>query len=461
MRNWLIDNPSVPFIRLSGLTKGRDKLMRKSVTLLFVGVLLAGCKAAVSEEPKASEAEAIASIRKFSQIYQTILNEFLEPVSEDALVDSAIAGMYEAGKLEQPTQYRPVSKPAGGKGVSLQRLGRLSAAYGDVDARSNGVSGPQLWEAAIDRMVGSLDPQSSYLDADSFAALGRSAGRVGAIGVGIKVKQESLIIDYVIPDTPADSAGLKPGEEIVEIEGESLAGKSTIDAVRMLRGYPGSEVALVMRDHGKTRSVRIIRERLTAENPKFECRFSEQNVLYIRPYGLAVGLNRALGKLMKALDGTPVGMPDRVILDLRGNSGGVLGEAVGVADLFLKSGTIATIQTRKPKDGMNFSARHGGDFEYVGQVTILVDKNTASGAELIAAALKDHQRARIIGEHTGRYGTVQTILPMRDGSAIKLTTSRVIRPSRKPLADGVEPDVGVSEENIENYSLWPIAVPCP
>ena len=435
--------------------------MRKSILLLFVGILLTGYKSAVGKEPMANEAETFASIRIFSQVYQTILNKYLEPVSEDALVDSAIAGMYEAGRVEQPTEYRPVSKQTGEKGVSLQRLGRLSAAYGDVDARSNGVSGPQLWDAAIHRMVGSLDPQSSYLDADSFAALGRSAGRVGAIGVGIKMKQESLIIDYVIPDTPADSAGLKPGEEIVEIEGESLAGKSTIDAVRMLRGDPGSEVALVLREHGKTRSVRIIRERITAEIPKFECRFSEQNVLYIRPYGLAVGLNRTLGKLMKALDGTPAGMPDSVILDLRGNSGGVLGEAVGVADLFLKSGTISTIQTRKPKDGMNFTARHGGDFEYVGKVTILVDKNTASGAELIAAALKDHQRARVIGEHTGRYGTVQTILPMRHGSAIKLTTGRIVRPSGKPLADGVEPDVSVAQENIENHSSRSAAESCP
>ena len=435
--------------------------MKKSIILLFIGFLLTGCKGAVGAEPKANEAETIASIKKFSQIYQTILNKYLDPVSEDALVDNAIAGMYEAGRMEQPVQHQPSSKPAIGKGVHLQRLGRLSAAYGDVDARSHGVSGTHLWEAAIHRMVGSLDPLSSYLDADSFAVLSLSAGRAGAIGVGFKMNQESITIDYVIPATPADSAGLKPGDEIFEIDGESLAGKSTIDTVRMLRGDPGSEVALGLRDHGKIRSERLTRERITVSIPKFECRLSEQNVLYLRPYGLAVGLNRTLGKLMKALDDNPTGMPDKVILDLRGNSGGVLGEAVGVSDLFLNSGTIATIQTRNPKDGMNFKTKPGGDFESVGQVTVLVDKNTASGAELIAAALKDHQRARIIGEHTAGYGTVQTILPMKNGSAIKLTTGRIVRPSGKPLADGVEPDVSVSQENIENYSSWPIVAPCP
>lgn len=435
--------------------------MRKSIILLFVGILLTGCKGAVREEPKANEAETIASLRKFTQVYQTILNKYLDPVSEDALVDNAIAGMYEAGGVEPPEQQQPTSKQTTGKSVYLQRLGRLSTAYRDVDARANGVSGTQLWEAAIHRMVGSLDPLSSYLDADSFAVLKRSAGRVGAIGVGIKMNQERIIIDYVIPATPADSAGLQPGDEIVEIDGESLAGKSTIDTVRMLRGEPGSEVALGLRDNGKIRLAKLIRERITTSKSTFECRLPEQNVLYIRPYGLAAGLNRTLGKLMKALSDNPAGMPEKVVLDLRGNSGGVLGEAVGVADHFLNSGTIATIQTNNPRDGMNFKTTPGGRFESVGQVRVLVDKNTASGAELIAAALQDHQRARIVGEHTGGYGTVQTILPMKNGSAIKLTTGRIVRPSGKPLADGVEPDVSVAQENIEDYSSGSVVAPCP
>jgi len=435
--------------------------MRKSIILLFVGILLTGCKGAVREEPKANEAETIASLRKFTQVYQTILNKYLDPVSEDALVDNAIAGMYEAGGVEPPEQQQPTSKQTTGKSVYLQRLGRLSAAYRDVDARANGVSGTQLWEAAIHRMVGSLDPLSSYLDADSFAVLKRSAGRVGAIGVGIKMNQERIIIDYVIPATPADSAGLQPGDEIVEIDGESLAGKSTIDTVRMLRGEPGSEVALGLRDHGKIRLAKLIRERITTSKSTFECRLPEQNVLYIRPYGLAAGLNRTLGKLMKALSDNPAGMPEKVVLDLRGNSGGVLGEAVGVADHFLNSGTIATIQTNNPRDGMNFKTTPGGRFESVGQIRVLVDKNTASGAELIAAALQDHQRAKIVGEHTGGYGTVQTILPMKNGSAIKLTTGRIVRPSGKPLADGVEPDVSVAQENIEDYSSGSVVAPCP
>lgn len=435
--------------------------MRKSIILLFVGILLTGCKGAVREEPKANEAETIASLRKFTQVYQTILNKYLDPVSEDALVDNAIAGMYEAGGVEPPEQQQPTSKQTTGKSAYLQRLGRLSTAYRDVDARANGVSGTQLWEAAIHRMVGSLDPLSSYLDADSFAVLKRSAGRVGAIGVGIKMNQERIIIDYVIPATPADSAGLQPGDEIVEIDGESLAGKSTIDTVRMLRGEPGSEVALGLRDNGKIRLAKLIRERITTSKSTFECRLPEQNVLYIRPYGLAAGLNRTLGKLMKALSDNPAGMPEKVVLDLRGNSGGVLGEAVGVADHFLNSGTIATIQTRNPRDGMNFKTTPGGRFESVGQVRVLVDKNTASGAELIAAALQDHQRAKIVGEHTGGYGTVQTILPMKNGSAIKLTTGRIVRPSGKPLADGVEPDVSVAQENIEDYSSGSVVAPCP
>lgn len=435
--------------------------MRKSIILLFVGILLTGCKGAVREEPKANEAETIASLRKFTQVYQTILNKYLDPVSEDALVDNAIAGMYEAGGVEPPEQQQPTSKQTTGKSAYLQRLGRLSTAYRDVDARANGVSGTQLWEAAIHRMVGSLDPLSSYLDADSFAVLKRSAGRVGAIGVGIKMNQERIIIDYVIPATPADSAGLQPGDEIVEIDGESLAGKSTIDTVRMLRGEPGSEVALGLRDHGKIRLAKLIRERITTSKSTFECRLPEQNVLYIRPYGLAAGLNRTLGKLMKALSDNPAGMPEKVVLDLRGNSGGVLGEAVGVADHFLNSGTIATIQTNNPRDGMNFKTTPGGRFESVGQIRVLVDKNTASGAELIAAALQDHQRAKIVGEHTGGYGTVQTILPMKNGSAIKLTTGRIVRPSGKPLADGVEPDVSVAQENIEDYSSGSVVAPCP
>lgn len=435
--------------------------MKKSIIILFIGILFTGCKGAVGAEPGANEAESIAQIRKFIQVYQTILNKYLDPVSEDALVDSAIAGMYEAGRVEQPTQILLSSKPASGENVSLQRLGRLSSAYRDVDARSNEVRGPQLWEAAIDRMVGSLDPLSSYLDADTFAALSSRGGRMGDIGVGIKMRQKRFIIDYVIPATPAESAALQSGDEIIEIDGESLEGKSTTHAIRMLRGDAGSEVVLGLRDHDRIRLAKLTRERITAAKPKFECRLPEQNVLYIRPYGLVIGLDRMLGKLMKALDDNPAGQPDKLILDLRGNSGGVLGVAVGVADLFLNAGTIASIQKHNPKDGMTFKTMPGEGFESVGKVTVLVDKYTASGAELIAAALQDNQRASIVGEHTAGYGTVQTILPMRNASAIKLTTGRIVRPSGKPLADGVEPDVSMTQEKIEDYSSGGVVAVCP
>lgn len=265
----------------------------------------------------------------------------------------------------------------------------------------------------------------------------------------------------MIPATPAESAGLQPGDEIVEIDGESLAGKSTTDVIRMLRGKAGSEVALGLRDHDRIKPAKLTRERITAAKPKFECRLPEQNVLYIRPYGLVVGLDSMLGKLMKVLDDNPAEQPDKVILDLRGNGGGVLGVAIGVADLFLNAGTIASIDTRNPKDGMNFKAKPGKGFESVAQVIVLVDKNTASGAELIAAALQDHQRARIVGEHTAGYGTVQTILPMRNGSAIKLTTGRIVRPSGKTIADGVEPDVTMAQENVEDYSSGGVVAVCP
>lgn len=433
--------------------------MTKSIILLFVGILLAGYKGAVKAEPKESEAETFASIRNFVQVYHTILEEYFEPVSEEALVDNAIAGMYEAGGLEQPSQHQPNTKAVTGRGDKLQQRMRFSAAYGDVAERSSGVSETQILEAAIDRMVGSLDPSSSYMDAESFNALKRQGDRMGTVGVGIKKSQKRFIIDYVIPATPAEAAGLQPGDEIVEIDGESLGGKSTTDAIRMLRGEAGSEVALGLRDHDGIKLAKLSRERVTAARPKFECRLPEQNVLYIRPYGLVTGLDTTLGKLMKALNDHPAGPPDTVILDLRGNGGGVLGVAAGVADLFLNAGTIASIDTRK--EGRNLKARPGEGFESVAQVIVLVDKNTASGAELIAAALQDHQRARIVGDHTAGYGTMQTILPMRNGSAIRLTTGRIVRPSGKPLADGVEPDVSMTQEDIEDYSSGDVVAVCP
>lgn len=166
--------------------------MKKSIILLFIGILLTGYKGEVKAEPKASEAETFASIRNFSQIYQTILEEYFEPVSEDALVDNAIAGMYEVGGLEQPAQHQPNSKPVTGEGVSLQQQRRFAAAYGDVAARSSGVSETQILEAAIDRMVGSLDPLSSYLDADAFSALKAPGGRGGLLALALRRGRSAL-----------------------------------------------------------------------------------------------------------------------------------------------------------------------------------------------------------------------------------------------------------------------------
>jgi carboxyl-terminal processing protease len=298
----------------------------------------------------------------------------------------------------------------------------------------------ELIQGAIKGMLKSLDPHSAYLDKDAFQEMQvETTGEFTGVGIEITIQNGRLTVVSPIEGTPAFEAGLKAGDVILEIDGEPTQDISIMDAVHKIRGPKGTEVELTIlhKDANAPKKIKVKRDVIPVHTTK--SRLLEQGYLYVRITNFNENTTDELRKALEEHEDELKG----VVLDLRNNPGGLLKQAVSVADIFLREGKIVYTKGKVDQAQMNFSAdREPSDLNV--PMTVIINSGTASASEIVAGALQDQQRALIVGERSFGKGSVQTVIPLVDGSGIKLTTALYYTPDGRSIqAAGIEPDIRV------------------
>lgn len=318
------------------------------------------------------------------------------------------------------------------------------------------VTDKKLIEAAINGMLTSLDPHSSYLDAESFNYMNeQTKGKFG--GLGIEVTMDNGLVKVVSPidDTPAAKAGIKAGDYITNIDGETVIGLNLNEAVSKLRGKIGTKVKLsIRRANSKPIELTIKRQEIKIQSVKSEIK--EDSVDYIRISSFTEDIDKAISdsilQAKKKLKNKFLG----IVIDVRNNPGGLLDQAIAVSDLFLDKGEIVSTRSRNESDTVKFMANEG-DIAKGLPIVVIINEGSASASEILAGALQDHHRAIILGEKSFGKGSVQTVIPLGDYGAMRLTTARYYTPSGRSIqAKGIEPDIEVKPakvEELESYAL--------
>ncbi len=357
---------------------------------MLLGVLLGTC-GSVFAERAARQADTIpfAELRTFTEVFSRIESDYVEPVSDKKLLENAIRGM-----------------------------------------------------------LSGLDPHSAYLNPEEYKEL--RIGTTGQFGgLGIEVGMENGFIKVIAPidDTPAQRAGIKAGDLIIRLDDKPVKGMSLQEAVKIMRGKPGTSITLTIVREGEDKPLKITITRAIIKIKSVKSRILEPGYGYVRitSFQSRTGeqLHKAIAKLEK--DGALKGL----ILDLRNNPGGVLNAAVAVSDAFLDKGKIVYTDGRIEEAKMEFKATPGDVIEGVPMV-VLINAGSASASEIVAGALQDHRRAIIMGQKSFGKGSVQTILPLSNGGAIKLTTARYYTPSGRSIqAEGIVPDIVLGMVRLE------------
>ena len=312
------------------------------------------------------------------------------------------------------------------------------------------ITDKELIEAAIQGMLQSLDPHSSFMNEESFEDMQvQTKGEFG--GLGIEVSMEGGYVKVVSPidDTPAFRAGVKSGDFIIEIDGESVYGMSLGDAVDKMRGKINTEITItISRGDLEPFDIKIIRDKIKIQSVKAR---REGNAAYLRITSFNEKTEAGLIKSMKELKEEIGDEITGVVLDLRNNPGGLLDQAVKVSDAFLDRGEIVSTRGRIKRGQQRFSATKGDIADGLPMV-ILINSGSASASEIVAGALQDHKRAIIMGVKSFGKGSVQTIIPVQRDSAMRLTTAKYYTPSGNSIqATGIIPDIEVKQANIEEF----------
>ena len=303
------------------------------------------------------------------------------------------------------------------------------------------VTTERLLDGAIKGMLESLDPHSSYLTEEAYRELQtETEGRFGGLGLEITLRNGLLTVVSPIEDTPAARAGLQPGDQIIGIDDESTEDMTLIQAVKRLRGPRGSSVTLRVRRKGGDQLLSFTLVRDVIEINSVRARVLEPGFLYVRIAQFQDRTSENLGATMDR-HRPPDGPYKGVVLDLRNNPGGLLNQAVRVADQFLDSGLIVYTDGRLDQNKQKFSATAKGARTRFPMV-VLVNGGSASASEVVAGALQDHKRALILGARTFGKGSVQTILPLNERSALRLTTAEYFTPNGRSIHEtGIKPDI--------------------
>jgi carboxyl-terminal processing protease len=357
---------------------------------LLMGIVLGGVLFPVAEsaaQPQAKAAESqtvpIDELRAFAEIFGRIKQDYVEPVDDNVLLEQAIRGM-----------------------------------------------------------LSGLDPHSAYLDAEEYKEL--QVGTTGKFGgLGIEVGMEDGFVKVIAPidDTPAQRAGVKAGDLIIRLDGKPVKGMTLPEAVSVMRGEPGSKIDLtiVRESEDKPLTFTILRDIIKVASVK--SRMLEPGFGYLRISHFQASTTDDMLKAVKKLKAESEGAINGLVLDLRNNPGGILNSAVSVSDAFLGEGMIVYTKGRFAEAELEYKAKPGDILEGA-PLVVLVNSGSASASEIVAGALQDHRRALIMGTRTFGKGSVQSVLPVTRGAAVKLTTARYYTPSGRSIqAEGIEPDI--------------------
>ena len=318
-------------------------------------------------------------------------------------------------------------------------LEKINKQYVDEIDQSEGM------DSAINGLLQSLDPYSSYMSPEIFQEMQtETSGEFG--GLGIEVSMEAGVVKVITPidDTPASKAGIKAGDYIVKIDNVQVQGKSLSEAVDLMRGLVGTEIELTVRRRGEKKALtfKITREIIEIQSVKSD--LLENNIGYIRLTSFNDNSSDQIKEKIKKLKENE--NLKAFILDLRNNPGGLLTQAIKISDFFLANGAIVSTKSRKKSENRKWFARKG-DITDGKTLVVLINYGSASASEIVAGALKDHKRAILIGENSYGKGSVQSIIPLKNKGAIRLTVAKYYLPSGKSISEvGVRPDIEVNEE---------------
>jgi carboxyl-terminal processing protease len=303
-------------------------------------------------------------------------------------------------------------------------------------------------DSAINGLLQSLDPYSAYMSPEIFNEMQtETSGKFG--GLGIEVSMESGVVKVISPidDTPASKAGIKAGDYIVKINEIQVQGKSLSEAVDLMRGPVGSGIELTVRRRGEKKALKfnIVREIIQIQSVKSD--LLEDNIGYIRLTSFNNNSDTQIEKQIKKFEKN--NNVKAYILDLRNNPGGLLSQAIRISDFFLDNGEIVSTKSRKASENRRWFAKKG-DLTNGKLLIVLINYGSASASEIVAGALKDHKRAILLGENSFGKGSVQSIIPLKNDGAIRLTIAKYYLPSGKSISEiGVSPDIEIAEETDE------------
>ena len=301
-------------------------------------------------------------------------------------------------------------------------------------------------DSAIDGLLQSLDPYSSYMSPEIYNEMQtETSGEFG--GLGIEISMESGVVKVISPidDTPASRVGIKAGDYIVKIDDTQVQGKSLTEAVDLMRGPVGSEIELTVRRRGEKKALtfNIVREIIQIKSVKAD--LLEKDIGYIRLTSFNENSGEQIKKQIDKFERN--NEVKSYILDLRNNPGGLLSQAIRISDFFLDSGEIVSTKSRKTSENRKWFAKKG-DLTNGKTLLILINYGSASASEIVAGALKDHKRAIVLGENSYGKGSVQSIIPLKNDGAIRLTVAKYYLPSGKSISEvGVSPDIEIIEES--------------
>lgn len=310
----------------------------------------------------------------------------------------------------------------------------------------------ELLESAIRGMLSGLDPHSAYLDADAYNELQvGTSGEFGGLGIEVGMEDGFVRVIAPIDDTPAQRAGVEAGDLIIRLDDTPVKGLTLKEAVDIMRGKPGTKIVLTIVREGSDKPLKITIKRDIIQVKSVKSRMLEDGFAYVRitqfQSHTSENLTESIDELRDENDAPLKGL----VLDLRNNPGGVLSAAVGVSDAFLENGLIVYTEGRIEDSELKFKATPA-DILKGAPIVVLVNGGSASASEIVAGALQDHKRAVIMGSKSFGKGSVQTILPMKDSTALKLTTARYYTPSGRSIqAEGIVPDISL--ENVKLASV--------
>ena len=317
----------------------------------------------------------------------------------------------------------------------------------------NEVDQGKVMDSAINGLLQSLDPYSSYMSPKSFDGMQTDTkGEFG--GLGIEIGMESGVVKVITPinDTPAANAGIKSGDYIVRINGQQVQGKTLTEAVDLMRGPVGSEIKLTIRRRNEKKALEFKIKRAVIEVKSVEAKIigEENKIGYLRLKSFNENSDKQLFKKINNFE-----KKNRLtgyILDLRNNPGGLLTQAISITDFFLDDGEIVSTKGRKISESRRFFSRKGDGINKK-PLIVITNNGSASASEIVSGALKDHKRAIILGERTYGKGSVQSIIPLKNGGGLRLTISKYYLPSGKSISEiGVLPDIFV-EETEKNFKI--------